>query len=83
MTKRTQVKMYNEMVEIFLHFVGVIPVFLIAVIGRTMERYASERVETRTNGACEWTTWQLGIRLSGILGRKDTYVGIPLEESKH
>ena len=53
MTKRTQVKMYKEMVEIFLHFVGVMPALLIAVIGRTMERYASERVETRTNGAWE------------------------------
>ena len=56
MTKRTQVKMYREMVEIFLHFVGVRPAFLIAVIGRTTERYANERVETRTNGAWEWTT---------------------------
>ena len=43
--------MYREMAEIFLHFVGVMPVFFIAVIGRTMERYAKERVETRTNGA--------------------------------
>ena len=50
MTKRTQVKMCREMVEIFLHFVGVMPAFVIAVIGRTIERYASERAETRTNG---------------------------------
>ena len=54
--RRTQVKMYKEIVEIFLLFVGVIPAFLIAVIGRTIERYASERVETRTSGAWECTT---------------------------
>jgi hypothetical protein len=49
--------MYNEMVEIFLHFVGVMPVFLITVMGRTTEMYANERAETRTKGAWEWTTW--------------------------
>ena len=39
------------MVEIFLHFFGMMPAFLIAVIGRTIEGYTSERVETRTNSA--------------------------------
>ena len=55
-TKRTQVKMYKEIVDIFLLFVGVMPAFLIAVIGRTTDRYASERVEIKTSGAWECIT---------------------------
>ena len=47
MTKRTQVKMYREIVEI-LRFVEAMCVFSIAVIERTTERYANEWTETRT-----------------------------------
>ena len=48
--------MYREMVEIFLHFTGVMPALLIVVIGRTVERHVDERAENGTNGAWEWTT---------------------------
>ena len=40
--------MYKAMVEI-LHFVGGMPMFLIAVIGRTMERYAGTRTTVLGN----------------------------------
>ena len=54
-----------------LHFVGVMPVFFIAVVRGIMGRYANERVKTRTNSAWEWTTWPEPVSCNF---RKETHV---------
>lgn len=56
--------MYKDTIEMFLLLVDVIPKLLMAVIERATDRYARERVEAKTRGACECTTWRkLEIRL--------------------
>ena len=38
---------------------------------------------TKTSGDRDWAAWRSGMRLSGISGRKYTYVRILLEEPKY